>query len=139
MVWPRALIALAAVPLFLSVVRAPTPAGVYAVTFVLSALSSVNAAAIIVAIPESLPRSVRSAGLSIVYALAVSIFGGSTNYVVNKLVAVSGDKLMPAYYLAAFSVVGAVAAALMPETRGRDLDAREDRPAPARFDVAAGS
>ncbi len=123
MVWPRALIALLAVPAFLWLVREPSAVTVYAVTFLLAALSSINAAAIIVAIPESLPRAVRSAGLSIVYALAVSIFGGSTNYVVNKLVAVSGDKLMPAYYLAAFSVLGTVAAWMMPETRGRDLDA----------------
>ena len=123
MVWPRALVALLAVPAFLWLVREPSAVTVYAVTFLLSALSSVNAAAIIVAIPESLPRAVRSAGLSIVYALAVSVFGGSTNYVVNKLVAVSGDKLMPAYYLAAFSVLGTVAAWMMPETRGRDLDA----------------
>jgi MFS family permease len=123
MVWPRALIALIAVPAFLWLVREPSAVTVYAVTFLLSALSSVNAAAIIVAIPESLPRAVRSTGLSIVYALAVSVFGGSTNYVVNKLVAVSGDKLMPAYYLAAFSVLGTVAAWMMPETRGRDLDA----------------
>ena len=123
MVWPRALIALLAVPAFLWLVRDPSAMAVYAVTFLLSALSSVNAAAIIVAIPESLPRAVRSAGLSIVYALAVSIFGGSTNYVVNKLVAVSGDKLMPAYYLVGFSVLGTIAAWMMPETRGRDLDA----------------
>ncbi len=123
MVWPRALIALSAVPAFLWLVREPSAVTVYAVTFLLSALSSVNAAAVIVAIPESLPRAVRSAGLSIVYALAVSVFGGSTNYVVNKLVAVSGDKLMPAYYLAAFSLLGTVAAWMMPETRGRDLDA----------------
>ena len=89
----------------------------------MSALSSVNAAAIIVMIPESLPRSVRSAGLSIVYALAVSLFGGSTNYIVNKLVVASGDKLMPAYYLAGFSILGTIAALLLPETRHRDLDA----------------
>ena len=81
-----------------------------------------NAAAIIVGIPEALPRSVRSTGLSIVYALAVSVFGSSTNYLVNKLIALTGDKLMPAYYLAALSVVGTVAAFLMPETKGRDLD-----------------
>ena len=123
MIWPRALIALAAVPAFLWLVRAPNAGAVYMVTFLLSALSSINAAAIIVAIPEALPRAVRSAGLSIVYALSVTIFGGSTNYLVNKLIAVSGDKLMPAYYLVAFSVVGTVAALLMPETRGRDLDA----------------
>ena len=122
MVWPRALIALLAVPAFLWLARNPSAGAVYAVTFLMSALSSINAAAIIVAIPELLPRSVRSTGLSIVYALAVSIFGGSTNYLVNKLVAVSGDRLMPAYYLAAFSVLSTVAALMMPETRGRRLD-----------------
>ena len=123
LIWPRALILVLAVPVFLWVVHAPSAPAIYAVTFLLSALSSINAAAIIVAIPESLPRSVRSAGLSIVYALAVSIFGGSTAYVVEKLIALSGDRLMPAYYLAAFSVLGTVAALMMPETRGRDLDA----------------
>ena len=64
----------------------------------------------------------RSAGLSIVYALSVSIFGGSTNYVINKLIAVSGDRLAPAYYLAAFSVAGTIAALLLPETKGSTLD-----------------
>ncbi|WP_375463572.1 MFS transporter [uncultured Methylobacterium sp.] len=123
LIWPRVLILVLAVPAFWWLARAPTAPAVYAVTFLLSALSSVNAAAIIVAIPESLPRTVRSAGLSIVYAFSVSIFGGSTNYVVNKLIALSGDTLAPAYYLAAFSVVGTIAALLMPETRGHDLDA----------------
>lgn len=123
MIWPRLLIVLLTVPAFAWLVQNPTGASVYAVTFLLSALSSINAAAIIVAIPESLPRAVRSAGLSIVYAFSVSIFGGSTNYVVNKLIALTGDKMAPAYYLVAFSVVGTIAALLMPETRGRDLTA----------------
>ncbi len=101
----------------------PTATAVYTVTFLMSALSSINAAAVIVAIPEALPRNVRSAGLSIVYALSVSIFGGSTNYVVNKLIAITGDKLSPAYYLVAFSIVGTIAAFLMRETRGKDIEA----------------
>jgi len=123
MVWPRALIMLLAVPAFWWLLRAPGALPVFAVTFLLSALSSLNAAAVIVAIPESLPRAVRSAGLSIVYAVSVTIFGGSTNYVINWLIANTGDRLTPAYYLAAFSVVGTIAALMMPETRGRDLDA----------------
>ncbi len=124
MIWPRALIAVLAIPAFYALAHHPSALAVYAVTFLMSALSSVNAAAIIVAIPESLPREVRSAGLSIVYALAVSLFGGSTNYVINKLVAATGNTLMPAYYLAAFSIVGTIAALLLPETRQRDLDAQ---------------
>jgi MFS family permease len=123
MIWPRALILVLAVPAFAWVVSAPSAASVYAVTFLLSALSSINAAAVIVGIPEALPRAVRSAGLSIVYALSVSIFGGSTNYVINWLIAATGDRLAPAYYLAAFSLIGTIAAFLLPETRGRDLDA----------------
>ena len=123
LVWPRAAIVVLAVPAFWWLAQAPTAASVYAVTFLMSALSSINAAAIIVAIPESLPRAVRSAGLSIVYAFSVSIFGGSTNYVVNKLIAVTGNPLAPAYYLVGFSVLGTIAAWMMHETRGRDLDA----------------
>ena len=123
MIWPRAAIVVLAVPAFYWLARDPTATVVYIVTFLLSALSSINAAAVIVAIPEALPRNVRSAGLSIVYALSVSIFGGSTNYVVNKLIAITGDKLAPAYYLVAFSVVGTVAAYLMRETRGKDIEA----------------
>jgi MFS family permease len=123
MIWPRVLIVVLAVPVFAWLAHNPTAVAVYAVTFLMSALSSINAAAIIVGIPESLPRSVRSAGLSIVYAFSVSIFGGSTNYVVNKLIAVSGDKLAPAYYLVAFSILGTIAAFLMPETRSKNIDA----------------
>ncbi len=123
MIWPRAAILVLAVPAFLWLLQSPGPAAVYAVTFLLSALSSINAAAIIVGIPESLPRSVRSTGLSLVYALSVSIFGGSTNFIINWLVTATGDRLAPAYYLAAFSLVGTIAAMMLPETRGRDLDA----------------
>ena len=123
MIWPRAAILVLAVPAFLWLLQSPGPAAVYAVTFLLSALSSINAAAIIVGIPESLPRSVRSTGLSLVYALSVSIFGGSTNFLINWLVTATGDRLAPAYYLAAFSLVGTIAAMMLPETRGRDLDA----------------
>ncbi|WP_298954317.1 MFS transporter [uncultured Methylobacterium sp.] len=124
LLWPRVAILVLAVPVFAWMAGAASAHSVYAATFLLSALSSINAAAIIVAIPESLPRAVRSAGLSIVYAVSVSVFGGSTNYVVNWLIAATGDRLAPAYYLAAFSLVGTVASLLMPETRGRDLDAQ---------------
>jgi MFS family permease len=122
MVWPRALIVVSAVPIFYGLEHHATAAAVYGVTFLMSALSSINAAAIIVGIPESLPSNVRSAGLSIVYAFSVSIFGGSTNYVVNKLIAVSGDKLAPAYYLAAFSIIGTLAALAIPESQYKVVD-----------------
>ena len=122
MLWSRAIVAVAAVPAFLWVVHAPSALSVLTVTFALSTVTAFAGAGSIAGIPEALPRAVRSAGLSIAYALAVTIFGGSTQWVVTKLIAVTGDPLSPAYYLAAVSVVGAAAAFLMPETRGRSLD-----------------
>ena len=85
-------------------------------------LSPQVTAAILVAVPEALPRNVLSAGLSITYALSVSLFGGSAPWLVTKLIAITGDKVAPAYYLAATSLIGAVAALMLPETRGRSLN-----------------
>ena len=39
----------------------------------------------------------------------------------EALIAATGDRMAPAYYLAAFSLVGTAAALLLPETRGRDI------------------
>lgn len=122
MVIPRAVLVLVAIPAFWLVVHQPQPFTIYGVVVLLSALSSISTAAIIVAVPEALPRNVRSAGLSIVYALSVSIFGGSAPWLVTKLIALTGDKVAPAYYLAATSLIGAIAAYMLPETRGRSLD-----------------
>ena len=121
MVIPRAALVLVAIPAFWLAVHQPHPATIYGVVILLSALSSISTAAIIVAVPEALPRNVRSAGLSIVYALSVSLFGGSAPWVVTKLIALTGDKVAPAYYLAATSLIGAIAAFMLPETRGRKL------------------
>ena len=121
MIWPRLAIAVIAIPAFLWLTHHPGAGPVYLVTFLLSALSSINAAGGIVGVPEALPRAMRSVGLSVVYALSVSIFGGSTSYLMFKLIDVTGDKLAPAYYLVAISIVGTIAAALLPETKGRDL------------------
>ena len=122
MIFPRAVIVVAAIPAFLWLVRQPVPLVVYAVTIMLSTLTAITSTGSIIAIPESLPRNVRSAGIAIIYALSVSIFGGSTQWIINKLILTTGDKLAPAYYLAAVSVIGTIAGFLMHETKGRDLD-----------------
>ena len=122
MIYPRLAVALVAIPAFVWVVRDRSATSVIAATIIVSILTNFASAGSIVGIPEALPRAVRSAGLSVAYALAVTIFGGSTQWVINKLIAVSGDKLAPAYYLAITGLIGAAAAFMMPETRGKTLD-----------------
>jgi hypothetical protein len=60
---------------------------------------------------------VRSAGLSTVYALAVTVFGGTTQLVVTWLIHATGDPLAPAWYLIASSAIGVVAILMIAETK----------------------
>lgn len=82
--------------------------------------------------PALFPTSVRFAGFAIAYNVATSIFGGTAPMVGSGLISMTGDPLMPAYYMMLACVVGLIALRFMPETAGRSL--REDpfaRPAPA--------
>ena len=121
MIAPRVLLVLVAYPAYAWMVRSPSATSIFASTVLISALSSVCSSASIVAIPESLPRAVRSAGLAIAYAISVSIFGGGTQYVVTLMVQKTGDPLSPAYVLIAVSLLGVIAPFFMRETGGRPL------------------
>ena len=47
---------------------------------------------------EAFPKSVRSSGLGILYALGVTIFGGTTQFIVAWLIDWTKDPLVPAWY-----------------------------------------
>jgi MFS transporter, MHS family, proline/betaine transporter len=74
--------------------------------------------------PAMFPTHVRYAGFAIAYNISTSLFGGTAPAVNQALINASGDKLMPAYYLMAACVVGAVALWFVPETRGCSLRGR---------------
>ena len=76
---------------------------------------------VLVLIPECFPKSVRSAGLSIVYALGVAVFGGTTQFVVTWLIHATGNPLTPAWYLMGASVIGALAVLMITETKDLTL------------------
>jgi len=88
----------------------------YAAIAVVTILQSLSTPPVIVVLTEQLPRAVRSGVVAIVYAFAISIFGGSTQWVITKLIQVTHDPLMPAYYWTAALVLGLVAMALVKES-----------------------
>ena len=47
---------------------------------------------------EAFPKSVRSSGLGILYALAVTVFGGTTQFIVTWLIDWTKDPMVPAWY-----------------------------------------
>lgn len=67
--------------------------------------------------PAMFPTKVRYAGFAIAYNVSTSLFGGTAPAVNQALINSTGDQLMPAYYMMAACVVGAVALWFVPETR----------------------
>ena len=119
---PRIALLLLILPLFLWLAGAPGITTLLGATAVLAALTAMAGAAGMVTVPELLPIAVRSTGMSVVYAISTAVFGGTTQFVVTWLLAVTHDPLAPAYYVAGMSAVSVLAMMLLPETR--DVDVR---------------
>jgi MHS family proline/betaine transporter-like MFS transporter len=71
--------------------------------------------------PSMFPTNVRFAGFASAYNISTSIFGGTAPAVSSGLITITGNELMPAYYMMATCVVGLAALHFMPETAGRSL------------------
>jgi MFS family permease len=69
-------------------------------------------------VTQALPKSVRSSGLSIGYAISVTVFGGSTQAIVTWLIAELHDPLVPAWYQIAANLVSIVAVMLIVAHKG---------------------
>lgn len=111
-------IALAAtlIPAFLWLNASRTILVLILVSIWLSLLNSFGPAAGMVGVTEALPVRSRSSALGITYALAVAIFGGTTQLIVAWLTEALHDPLAPAYYILAILIIGTGAMLAFPET-----------------------
>ena len=116
MTWPWICLLVGILPGFYAIAHYRTPAVLFAVSAVLVMCGAFAASSILTAITESLPRHVRSATLSLVYAVAISIFGGSAQFNVAWLTRALGTEMAPAWYLAIAVALGLIAIIAMPET-----------------------
>jgi MFS family permease len=121
MVLPRAALMLAIVPMLIWLHGTPTAGTLFVVVGVLATLTAMSGAASLVTVPELIPIAIRSTTLSLVYAIAATVFGGTTQLVVTWLMAATGDPVSPAWYIVATSAISLVAMALLPETRDVDV------------------
>ncbi len=114
-----ALACLAGVPFFELVSTVPGKSSLFAAGLVLRLLVGVATTAALVWMTEDFPARVRSGALSIVYALAISIFGGTTQFVAAWLTGVTGNPLSPAWYMTGAIVLGLIAALYIREAPRR--------------------
>lgn len=78
------------------------------------------------ALPATLPSlfftNVRYGSLAITYNVSTSLFGGTTPLIIAWLVAMTDNKMMPAYYLTSVCILGLIIMAVyVKETAGRSL------------------
>jgi MFS family permease len=130
MIGPATLGVIATIPAFMLLNARPGEATLYSVAFLLRFILVAGMTAGFIALTEGLPVQVRSAALALVYALAISVFGGSTQFVIAWLTEWSGDPMAPAWYMLVALIIGLVAMILMRETG-------EPRTAPPLATIAA--
>lgn len=110
------LLVLLVVPGFMVMVQRPSAACVYAVTALLAVGEALATGPALITITELLPAPIRSAGLGAIYAVAATVLGGSTQFMIKFLGDMTGSKLAPAWYLTVALAIGAVAMLLVRET-----------------------
>ena len=116
MIWPRVVFLIATWPVFWLIVRFHDAPSLLIGTAVLTFFSALSTAAVFVGIAESLRKEVRVVGMGAVYALAVAIFGGTTQPIIASLVEFTGNPLSIAWYTIAATLVGLIASVAMKET-----------------------
>lgn len=104
-----------AVPSFLLLKTGGTWAPVAGV-LLLATLLGCFAAPSAATLPALFPTSVRYAAMGIGFNFAVAAFGGTTPLFTEALVNVTGDDLVPAYYLMVAGVIGLVTVKFLPES-----------------------
>lgn len=79
---------------------------------------------VIVTMTESLPRRIRSGAVGIVYAFAISSFGGSTQFILKALISHFNNPIVPGIYWTIALALGIVAMAFLPESAPVKVDKR---------------
>jgi MHS family citrate/tricarballylate:H+ symporter-like MFS transporter len=116
MMAPWALLLIVTIPGFWWASQARTAPALVGLTVLLTVLASIGAASVLVSVTESVPARIRSGALGLIYAFAISIFGGSTQFNVAWLTSLTHSPLAPAWYMTGGVAVGLIAMLFLPET-----------------------
>jgi MFS family permease len=123
-VYPRLILAVLLYPMLHLVVSSGSPVVLVICMAALMAIHASCSSAALALVPMIFPTAVRTAGLSIAYALGVTVFGGTAQIVFTWVIGATGDKLSWVWYIVAMSIVSffATAALPAPETPDRKPD-----------------
>ncbi|SAK65060.1 major facilitator transporter [Caballeronia temeraria] len=100
-------------PMFAWLQAHPTVASLVVLQSVAGILKAAYSGPMPALMSEIFPTRVRSTGLSIGYALGVTLFGGFAPTIVEAFIHVTGDKLAPSYYVLLAAVLSGISLAIV--------------------------
>lgn len=116
MIWPGIVLLVSIFPAFYLLNRYPTAMTLYLAGGFLVLLQGLCTTPILTSFTETIPKAVRAGTVGIVYAFAIAIFGGSTQFILKWLIETLHDPMAPAYYMTITFAIGLVAMFLTRET-----------------------
>ncbi|MCY1513362.1 Proline/betaine transporter [compost metagenome] len=123
--WSRAATVFALLPCFQWLVSAPSTGRLMTVIALLAVLLALQTAPVITMLPELFPKAVRTTGMSVVYGLGISVFGGFAQFFVTWLLHVTGNPMAPAWYLMVTVTLSTVVLFWIRDRTGHEIDTRE--------------
>ena len=111
-------------PCFWLFTHQPTITQLILGSIVNSAAFAASVAGMNVLIMEHLPKAVRTAGFSLIYALTVAVFGGLTQPTLTWAIEATGDPMMPAWFITGAALISIVALAMLRDRAGLDMPPR---------------
>lgn len=123
--WSRVVTVAVLLPCFQWLVAEPSSARLMIVVALLSVLLALQSAPGITMLPELFPKSVRTTGMSVVYGLGISVFGGFAQFFVTWLLHVTGNPMAPAWYLMVAVAISTVVLFWIRDRTGDDIDNQE--------------
>jgi MFS transporter, MHS family, proline/betaine transporter len=113
-------------PLFLLMTNSPTLGTLISVQIVFGILTAMYTGPAAALMSELYPTNIRSTGLSIGYNFAVTIFGGFAPFIATWLIAATGSKLAPTFYVVAANAISFAVVAFALSHRSRSTAAVGD-------------
>src|SRR5207253_1499070 len=118
------LLLLSIMPVFWTITHVSSTLLLYVLMGALSIIFELCSVQVIVSFTESVPARIRSGTVAIIYAFAISIFGGSTQFLITWLIKVTSSPLAPGWFWSAAAVVFVLAAMALSESAPVKLRAR---------------
>lgn len=118
----RLMLLLLLYPAFWIMTHFPNLPAVMSVMVMLMMFYTMGSAPAYALMPESFPRHIRASYMASAYAVAVSVFGGTSQLVAAWLIKETGNKMAPAWYMIVCVLISLLAISFFEETGDKVLE-----------------